>query len=72
MFSPFHGGVFGPGSGCDEILPDGDFLERPRSSRIYYRGKFYDYPIRPLNALRNLGPMFGRIEKLPVDEPEPS
>jgi protoporphyrinogen oxidase len=40
-----------------EILPDGDFLLRPRSSRIYYRGKFYDYPIKPLNALRNLGPI---------------
>ena len=38
-----------------EILPDDDFLRRPRSSRIYYRAKFYDYPIRPLNALRNLG-----------------
>ena len=32
-----------------------ELLLRPRSSRIYYRGKFYDYPIRPLNALRNLG-----------------
>ena len=40
-----------------EILPDGDFLQRPRSSRIYYRGKFYDYPIKPLNALTNLGPI---------------
>ncbi|MGQ0831529.1 MAG: NAD(P)/FAD-dependent oxidoreductase [Microthrixaceae bacterium] len=38
-----------------EILPDEDFLVRPRSSRIYYRGKFFDYPIRPLNALRSLG-----------------
>ena len=38
-----------------EILPDEDFLLRPRKSRIYYRGKFYDYPIRPFNALRNLG-----------------
>jgi protoporphyrinogen oxidase len=38
-----------------EILPDEDFLQRPRSSRIYYRGKFYDYPIKPMNALRNLG-----------------
>jgi protoporphyrinogen oxidase len=38
-----------------EILPDEDFLQRPRSSRIYYRGKFYDYPLRPLRALRNLG-----------------
>ncbi|HLX88821.1 MAG TPA: NAD(P)/FAD-dependent oxidoreductase [Acidimicrobiales bacterium] len=38
-----------------EILPDEDFLLRPRMSRIYYEGKFYDYPIKPLNALRNLG-----------------
>jgi protoporphyrinogen oxidase len=37
-----------------EILPD-DLLARDRSSRIFYRGKFYDYPIKPLNALRNLG-----------------
>lgn len=38
-----------------EILPPEDFLLRPRMSRIYYDGKFYDYPLRPLNALRNLG-----------------
>jgi len=38
-----------------EILPADDFLLRPRMSRIYYDGKFYDYPIKPLNALRNLG-----------------
>jgi protoporphyrinogen oxidase len=38
-----------------EILPDDDFLLRPRASRIYYQGKFYDYPIKPLNALKNLG-----------------
>jgi protoporphyrinogen oxidase len=38
-----------------EILGEEDFLVRPRMSRIYYDGKFYDYPIRPLNALRNLG-----------------
>ncbi|MGH8976553.1 MAG: NAD(P)/FAD-dependent oxidoreductase [Acidimicrobiia bacterium] len=40
-----------------EILGPEDFLRRPRLSRIYYRGKFYDYPIVPLNALRNLGPV---------------
>jgi len=40
-----------------EILPDEDFMLRPRSSRIYYQGKFYDYPIKVLNALRNLGPV---------------
>jgi protoporphyrinogen oxidase len=32
-----------------------DFLRRPRLSRIYYRGRFFDYPLKPLNALRNLG-----------------
>lgn len=38
-----------------EILPDEDFLMRPRMSRIYYGGKFYDYPLRAMNALSNLG-----------------
>ncbi len=38
-----------------EILPDEDFLLRPRMSRIYYQGKFYDYPLKALNALKNLG-----------------
>jgi protoporphyrinogen oxidase len=38
----------------DEILPD-DMLERPRSSRILYRGNFYSYPLRPFEALRKLG-----------------
>ena len=38
-----------------EILPDEDFMQRPRSSRIYYQGKFFDYPLKPVNALRTLG-----------------
>ena len=38
-----------------EILDDDEFLLRPRMSRIYYDGKFYDYPLRAFNALRNLG-----------------
>ena len=38
----------------NEILPD-DFIERPRLSRIFYRGKFYAYPLRAFEALRNLG-----------------
>jgi protoporphyrinogen oxidase len=38
-----------------EILPDEDFLLRPRMSRIYYDGKFFDYPLRAFNALKNLG-----------------
>ncbi len=38
-----------------EILPDEDFLMRPRMSRIFYEGKYYDYPLKASNALRNLG-----------------
>jgi protoporphyrinogen oxidase len=38
-----------------ELLPN-DMLERPRSSRIYYRGKFFSYPLKPFEALRKLGP----------------
>ena len=40
-----------------EILPDGDFLLRPRMSRIFFGGKFYDYPLKATNALKNLGPL---------------
>jgi protoporphyrinogen oxidase len=40
-----------------EILPDEDFLMRPRKSRIFYDGKYFDYPIKAGNALRNLGPV---------------
>jgi UDP-galactopyranose mutase len=38
-----------------EILPDEDFLLRPRMSRIFYEGKYYDYPLKASNALKNLG-----------------
>jgi protoporphyrinogen oxidase len=40
-----------------EILGADEFLQRPRMSRILYRGKLYDYPLKPVNALRNLGPV---------------
>ncbi len=36
------------------VLGD-DFLRRPRLSRIYYKGTFFDYPLKPLNALVGLG-----------------
>ena len=39
-----------------EVLGD-DFLERERLSRIYYRGKFFHYPLKPMNALAGLGPV---------------
>ena len=32
-----------------------DFLKRPRLSRIYYNRRFFDYPLKPRNALSNLG-----------------
>lgn len=32
-----------------------DFLKVPRRSRIYYKGKFFDYPLTAGNALLNLG-----------------
>lgn len=37
-----------------ERLPD-DFIQVHRMSRIYYRRKFFDYPLKPWNALSNLG-----------------
>jgi protoporphyrinogen oxidase len=37
-----------------EILPD-DMLERPRSSRIFYRNKFFSYPLKAVEALLKLG-----------------
>ncbi|WP_345784018.1 NAD(P)/FAD-dependent oxidoreductase [Synoicihabitans lomoniglobus] len=33
----------------------GEFIQVRRLSRILYRRKFYDYPLRPMNALGNLG-----------------
>jgi len=39
-----------------EILAD-DFIQAPRLSRIYYDGKFYDYPLSLFKTLRNLGPI---------------
>jgi protoporphyrinogen oxidase len=38
-----------------EMLSDDEFLTRPRMSRIFYRGRFFDYPLKPMNALRGLG-----------------
>jgi protoporphyrinogen oxidase len=37
-----------------ELLPN-DLLKRPRSSRIYYGGKFYSYPLKATEALFKLG-----------------
>ena len=32
-----------------------EFLRRPRFSRIYYDGKFFAYPLKAVNVVRNLG-----------------
>jgi protoporphyrinogen oxidase len=37
-----------------EILGS-DMLHRRRSSKIYYRGQFYSYPLKPIEALSKLG-----------------
>jgi protoporphyrinogen oxidase len=37
------------------VLDEDEFLLRPRRSRILYRGRFFAYPLRPGDALRNLG-----------------
>jgi protoporphyrinogen oxidase len=37
-----------------EVLGEA-FLERPRLSRIHYRGHYFDYPLRPGNAVAGLG-----------------
>jgi protoporphyrinogen oxidase len=39
----------------EEVLTE-EFLTVPRLSRIYYRGKFFDYPFKAGNALGGLGP----------------
>ena len=40
----------------EELLGD-DFIRVNRLSRIFYRGKYFNYPLRPANALFNLGPV---------------
>lgn len=37
-------------------LPD-DFIRVRRLSRIFYNGKFFDYPLKAMNAFWNLGPL---------------
>ena len=39
----------------EEVLGE-QLITRSRMSRIYYDGKFFDYPLRPMNALIGLGP----------------
>lgn len=43
----------------DEILKE-EFIQTPRLSRWYYRGKFFHYPIRPFELLK----VFGILESV--------
>ena len=60
-----------------EILGD-EMLSRGRLSRIYYRGKYFAYPIKAFNALWNLGPVeavrclasYARARVQPVKNPK--
>ena len=40
----------------EEILGE-DFISVPRLSRIHYSGKFFDYPLKAMNAVAGLGPI---------------
>ena len=33
------------------------FLRRPRLSRIFYRGRFFHYPLKPIDSVFGLGPI---------------
>ncbi len=39
-----------------EILSD-EFLHRPRQSRIFWNGKFLEYPLQGMDVIRKLGPL---------------
>jgi len=39
-----------------DLLGD-DLLIRPRTSRIYYDGKYFSYPLKPVEAFKTLGPV---------------
>src|ERR1700690_2691239 len=41
-----------------------DMLDRPRSSRIYYNGQFYTYPLKPFEALSKPGLIESMLCKL--------
>src|SRR5262245_63634392 len=38
-----------------EIMGD-EFLRRPRMSRIFWRGKYLDYPLKGADVIKKLGP----------------
>jgi protoporphyrinogen oxidase len=61
-----------------KMLPDGEMLTRPRLSRIFFDGKFYDYPLKVSNAIANMGVLnalacfasYAQARLLPCNKPE--
>jgi protoporphyrinogen oxidase len=59
-----------------ELLPN-DMLDRPRSSRIFYNGRFFAYPLKAAEALMKLGifesircvASYGKARVMPVKSP---
>lgn len=39
-----------------EIMGD-EFLQRPRMSRIFWRGRYLDYPLKGMDVIKKLGPI---------------
>lgn len=60
-----------------EIL-EKDMLHRPRSSRIFYNGKFFSYPLKAVEALLRLGILksilcvlsYGKSKMFPIPNPK--
>src|SRR5437762_1706512 len=60
-----------------EILGD-EMLVRGRLSRIFYRGRYFDYPLKVFNVLVNLGPVnviralasYARARVRPIPDPK--
>ncbi|MBN8612003.1 MAG: NAD(P)/FAD-dependent oxidoreductase [Deltaproteobacteria bacterium] len=58
------------------VLPN-DMLTRPRKSRIFYEGKFFSYPLKPIEALIKLGAVesthcmlsFAKARAFPTEKP---
>jgi protoporphyrinogen oxidase len=60
------------------LLLGDEMLDRPRSSRIYYDGKYFAYPLKPMEAFRTLGPVesmrcgasFAKVKVFPNRNPD--
>jgi len=61
-----------------EVVKD-DYVLIDRLTRIYYRNKFYNYPLKVSNVLINIGPLgvmqilgsYGLTRMRPIKDPKP-